>query len=108
MNISIAIALVASLVAATPAFASAPEGETRRVHVADLDLGSTEGRATLDRRIKSAARHVCHDGASISGYAQSAEWQCIQDAIEGTRPQVSLLVAAASREVALSNVTARQ
>ena len=44
---------------ASPAIAAAPEVETRIVRYADLDLGSTAGRAALDRRIAGAVRAVC-------------------------------------------------
>jgi UrcA family protein len=45
---------------AAPAFAE-PAKETRGVSVSyeDLDLGSDEGRAELDRRIENAAKQAC-------------------------------------------------
>jgi UrcA family protein len=96
------IALAATLVCACPAFADEPEVQTRRVSVADLNLASAEGRTQLERRIKRAARAVCHDGASISGIALSAEAWCVRDSIDRTRPQVARLIEKAGSEVAFA------
>ena len=97
---TIAIALAASLIAAPVAWASGPQVPTRRVHTADLNLASADGRAMLERRIRIAARQVCQDGATISF---AAERQCIREAIDGTRPKVALLLAAARSEVAMAD-----
>ena len=48
---------------ASPAFAAAPEAQTRIVRYADLNLDSAAGRATLDRRIGRAVRAVCGSAA---------------------------------------------
>lgn len=50
----------AALIKGVPALAETAPAETVAiVHTADLDLASAEGRQTLDRRLKIAARDVC-------------------------------------------------
>jgi UrcA family protein len=103
-----AIALAASLVVASPSFANEPDTQTRTVRVFDLDLASTEGRTQLQRRIRVAARSICHDGASIGAYSNAAEWQCTKAAIDGTRTQVARLIAKAGSEVAMVSAKSGQ
>jgi UrcA family protein len=54
-------AFAAAMVAtsATVLFASPSQAAEKRVAYSDLDLATAAGRATLDRRIGSAAQSVC-------------------------------------------------
>ncbi|MBU7579932.1 MAG: UrcA family protein [Porphyrobacter sp.] len=45
--------------AITPALAGEAEPRTAKVSFADLDLGTSAGQRTLDKRIEKAARQVC-------------------------------------------------
>ena len=101
-------AVTASLFAITPAFAGQNEVPTRLVKTADLNLGSDEGRAALDLRIRSAARSICYSGNTLHLSAKMAEKRCFQNAIDGTRPQVALLLAAAGQQVAAANVESQR
>ncbi len=58
------LSVAAIALAATPAFAGPTAAPTARVAVADLNLGTTAGIASLDRRLAAAIRKVCpaHDG----------------------------------------------
>jgi UrcA family protein len=57
------ILLFLASLSAGPAALPAPAGEqtarTSIVRFADLDLTTSAGRATLDRRVKRAVKHVC-------------------------------------------------
>lgn len=46
--------------------AQTAEDTTTEVRIADLDLSSPAGRATLDRRVEAAARRVCEDDTTIA------------------------------------------
>ncbi|MES2043771.1 MAG: UrcA family protein [Pseudomonadota bacterium] len=61
-HIVIASALLAA-VAAAPAGADTP---VYRLHVADLDLASRDGRATLDHRIGRALEALCGSYATVA------------------------------------------
>lgn len=53
---------------------------TEQVRTADLNLAKAEGRATLNHRIKSAARNVCATGSRDLG-ARLQEDRCERAAI---------------------------
>ena len=81
------------LVAAT-APASAEPVRTVKVHYADLDLGNKDGRATLERRLFSAARSVCTTSDSGPDAAMD-EARCIHQALKEARAKVPAAQSAA-------------
>lgn len=58
-----ALASLSLLFAAAPAIAHDPVVATARVHVADLNLHTADGRAELDRRLRRAVDTICPAGA---------------------------------------------
>jgi UrcA family protein len=54
-----ALASLSLLLAAAPAVTVDPAAATSRVHVSDLNLNTTAGRAELDRRLRRAVDAVC-------------------------------------------------
>lgn len=90
---AVAIGLLST---ALPARAAAP-AETRQVDVGfrDLDLSQESGVATLDRRVRHAARQVCGN-IDMRDLAQTIRVDsCRKAAIAGAAPQIQLAVAAA-------------
>ncbi|MBV8970935.1 MAG: UrcA family protein [Sphingomonadaceae bacterium] len=75
------------LVAATAPAAAAEAPRSAKVHYADLNLANKAGRATLDRRLLSAARAVCATG-DRSPDAAMDETHCIHQAMTAARAQV--------------------
>jgi UrcA family protein len=64
-----------------------------QVRYADLDIGSPTGRATLEARVRIAARHVCVSDAA-KPWAQSEEQRCMQGAMQATRDATMAAIAA--------------
>lgn len=60
---------------------------SQTVSYADLDLGSTQGRKVLDRRIKNAAHSVCATG-SVDVQAMKDESRCVRAALDSVAPKV--------------------
>ena len=83
------IAAVAAMLC-QPAFAESVTVSTR-----GLDLASAEGRAMLESRISTAARHLCAVNGTVPLQEQMASRQCRIDAIAGTRPRLASLYAKA-------------
>ncbi len=79
----------ATLLAATPALAQ-PEPLSTTVSFADLDLGSDNGRATLDRRVRNAAAAVCGPAEREMRLRVSYD-SCRADAIADTNRQIASL-----------------
>ena len=79
----IPIALVASVVAVSPARAD----NSRTVSYADLDLDSPAGRAALDRRIENAVRQVCGRAFPIDLQSHNQVRQCRQQTIADIQAQ---------------------
>lgn len=78
------------LVAATAPATAGTVYDTARsqsVSYADLDLGSTQGRKVLDRRIKNAAHNVCATG-SADLQAMKDESRCVRAALDSVKPKV--------------------
>lgn len=87
--------MTALLVAALPAFASdKPVPPTARVTTADLDLSTTSGRQTLERRLRVAIDQVCAtaDAAPRTGILPND--RCRSIATSSVRRQRSALIAA--------------
>lgn len=71
---------------------SAANVRTVSVRFADLDLGSTAGRATLEKRLRSAVRRVCPDNPKLSEEDAGSQRQCRSGArIEAARRMAALL-----------------
>lgn len=66
--------------AAPAAAAAAPVTVSKTVSHADLNLAQPQGRATLDGRIKSAAKAVCTVGGSDLK-SRLEETRCVKSAI---------------------------
>lgn len=76
------LALLACAGLALPALAQAQtEARPAQVRYADLDLSTSAGRATLDKRIATAARTVCAEPAETGSLARNtrAERVCRAD-----------------------------
>jgi UrcA family protein len=79
-------------------YAANAEGRrTAAVRYGDLDLGSDAGRATLERRLRTAARQVCDTGID-DVVAQADQQRCRSEAVVATRRAVETAVAAAAAE----------
>jgi len=71
--------------ATAPAVAAEPS-RTVSVNYGDLNLASDKGRASLDARIRQAARSVCYVGArDIRSIAE--ETRCYNDAVKSAQPR---------------------
>jgi len=96
---SLAVAAVAAGLA-TVAFAAAPaaagELESVQVQYQDLNLSHASGRATLDRRISSAARRLCGDYMPIELKWRELSRACQQEVIASTAPQRDALLSGQS------------
>ncbi len=92
--IGMALCAGVCLVGAT-APANAEPVRTATVHYADLDLANSAGRATLDRRLLSAARSVCTSSDSGPD-AAIAEAQCIHHALVAARAKLGTPVRSAT------------
>lgn len=80
--------------AAAPAKAAESVVRSKVVSYADLDLGSPQGRKSLQFRIRQAARDVC-DQNSNDSWARAVEAQCFVTAVEGTRNETMAAIDAA-------------
>jgi len=96
-----AAVLVAVLVSG-PVAAEAAGNETymRAVSIADLDLGSAEGREELDRRIHVATFHACGMASSTDLAGSNAVRKCRKDLARSVA--VQRRVAVAGRKASLA------
>ena len=83
------VAALAALAFATPAIAQ-PTAIT--ISFADLNLASSAGKATLDRRIAVAVRSICGSPHNLDLAAVSAARECAIEARASAKSQVSLAV----------------
>jgi UrcA family protein len=88
-----AAATLAAAITASPVLAKPIAPEVRTVAYADLDLSSTVGRATLDRRIAAAVREVCGEAASFDLARRHAVRECIAETRANVRLPASLATA---------------
>jgi UrcA family protein len=88
-----------TLIAAASLAVLAQPASARTAHVQfkDLDLASSIGRATLDRRIAAAARSVCDVRGERELARLMASKSCYETALASTRTQVATLIARARR-----------
>lgn len=64
---SIPLALAATALLASPAFAANSQSKTTQVSYSDLDLSTQAGQQELDKRLERAARSVCDLDQSTVG-----------------------------------------
>jgi len=84
-----------TLALATP-LRAAPIGEaTVEVKIGDLDLATASGAATLDRRIRAAARTICGSMPPRSLDMQRQVALCQDEVVAGARAEVETALAAA-------------
>lgn len=89
----------AALLAGSAIAAPAPQHHTEALALDDLDLSTDAGRASLEKRIKAAARRVCsHGGDRFGAHDRTIARKCEAEAIAKSREQVRQLV---ERRVAL-------
>jgi UrcA family protein len=50
----------------------------------DLDLASQAGRTTLDSRLRTAAKNVCH-GAGVQRWEAAEEYKCFNETFKASR-----------------------
>lgn len=75
--------------------AAAEDSGLRTVGFADLDLTTTAGVATLERRVKRAVKSICSPEPGLSGGALAAEQaQCEAETTAGVRKQIDATIAA--------------
>lgn len=92
---TIAAASIGLMLAAAPASAGPDEGQKLTIEYRDLDLSTTHGQKTLDRRIDRAARTVCSYGNTRTGtrLPSSERKKCMTKARATVKEQVATLIA---------------
>lgn len=92
MKAGLAAALAASAMIAAPVYAADGEGASVSVRYADLDLSTSEGQATLERRLDRAAENVCGIDRRTSGMAMpSAEARsCYRETIKNFEREIAM------------------
>lgn len=103
-------AAAATCAAFSSAFAAVPAGddvEVRRyaVRYADLDLATTAGRQTLDRRISAAVERVCGSAEMRDLAAMAAVRQCRHAALKGAQPQLAQIMGRQPMALAMRGAT---
>ena len=83
--------VVVAALAANPAYAE-DAGSSRIVYFGDLNLASTKGAATLQRRVERAISLVCGDGYIGDVKTQQSIRACRQAAHASAGPKVAQLV----------------
>ena len=72
--------------------ADQPIGQ-QRVSFADLDLRENAARATLRRRVQSAAGGICNRLGRVAGETDvNVIWSCADQAYRDARPQISAAI----------------
>ena len=90
MTLFLFLASLSAGSAAPPALAQEQTGRTAIVKFADLDLSTPAGRATLDRRVKRAARHVCELAGPTSPTDFDRISACREQALSDAIRQIQL------------------
>ena len=96
---AIAAATLALAFTASPALAGSGEVASKSVTYADLNLGTPEGQARLDRRIESAAKSVCRVNDIRTGTRVRSPHidACLANARASAQKQVSAMMAETRR-----------
>jgi UrcA family protein len=90
MTIFLFLASLSAGPAALPAPSDEPIGRTTIVEFSDLDLSTSAGRTTLDRRVKRAVKHVCELGGPTSPTDIDRVSACREQALKDATRQVQL------------------
>ena len=90
-------ALLSASVAASPAPAQSGQAQRVSVSLAGLDLGTAEGRATLDLRVLHAARSACGTPSPADPLGRADQEECVAQARAGAAAQLETAVALAQR-----------
>lgn len=93
-----AIAFVPAILLAGPLRAQAIDLDNRTVSFGDLDLSSSEGRKTLDRRLSVAVNQVCGELSARSSLINRVVREC---------RETTLADAYAQRDIAIAQYRAR-
>ena len=89
---------LAALAIAHPAAAQSSATSTQSVSYADLDLSTVHGRATLDARVRTAARQVCEIGTEEASLRERVEAKaCFAKAVSSAQQQFASIEASRSR-----------
>lgn len=102
--LALAAAVIATSLSVIAPAGAAPayDPNVRVVRYGDLDLTTEAGRATLDRRVRSAINRICHQGSMID---LDAIQRCRESATEATRPAVQLAIHDSANRVANADAT---
>jgi UrcA family protein len=96
-SLAVTLSTVTLIAAAGPVNA----GTTARVSYADLDLGTSAGRAALNARVAQAAKQVCDATAGRRTLQDlKTESRCRQDAVSGAMPMIAAAAAPATQAIA--------
>ena len=94
MKMHIKSIVIAVAITIMPGFGAVQaEPVSKPVSYAGLDLGSDAGRATLDRRITSAAFQICGDYDLRDVEARLQERHCRANAIGPARTRANVVIA---------------
>lgn len=96
LSVSIALA------AAVPATAT-DRDDSAQVRIDDLDLASPADQQRLDRRVATAARRLCTDGARGVVAIQN-EQRCVALALQSAAPQTERAIALAHSNRRLAQI----
>ncbi|WP_324805607.1 UrcA family protein [Sphingomonas sp. LY29] len=97
----------AAAVAQRPVVVQAKPSEvpTAKVSYTDLNLASTEGAATLEKRVGKAIRKVCAANNTYSASPERHFTTCAANARAQARPQIASAVARAQQMAATGSAT---
>jgi UrcA family protein len=93
----LALATAGATLSAATVPALAQDIQTVVVDYDDLNLNAPSGRATLDARIKSAARRICGPAAGPSPFQKLQLENCLVEVTERANSQVFAALGSASR-----------
>lgn len=90
-HFTLTISIIAAMIATPAASQQADTDPVERIAIADLDLGSAEGRRLLTRRVGRATELAC---GSYAGVRENAEIDGIDQCRRRARAEVERQVAA--------------
>ena len=92
--VGVCMLAVSGEASAAPLTRSMSQTSIERVSFADLDLLGQAGKATLQRRIRAAARRVCDTHGVTALATQLAELRCNRSAVARASAQLDRIAAA--------------
>jgi UrcA family protein len=102
--IAIAAVAASTSAAAQPIVVEA-DVPTATISYADLNVASSAGRASLDRRIRQAAETLCVDRNVRDVHRTSMGYTCVGHAIASAQPQIERIAAnGTSRDLAAATI----